>query len=98
MEGLQTFNDALGKVSGGQSPFFSGGEELGFVDLMFAPLICWFPAVEAAGKFRLSFDEKYPHLDAWLAAFRKSTVASLLPEPEKIIEFSNNFIKKRAVA
>ena len=95
---FETLDEALGKVSGG-SPFF-GGEKMGFVDIMFAPFACWYPAMEAstAEGFKFPFEEKCPHLHAWFHAFSQSSVASVLPEPQKIIDFSIHFRRDRAAA
>ena len=93
---FETLDQALGKVSGGL-PYF-GGENLGFVDLMFAPLVCWSPAIEAAGEFKIPFEDKYPHLHAWLHAFKQSSVSSVLPEPEKVTEFAINVLRKAALS
>jgi glutathione S-transferase len=90
---LATLDEALGKASSSSKTFFFGGEEMGFVDLMFAPLVCWYRAFEAVGEFEFKFHETYPHLDAWLAAFNRSHVAPLLPNPEKVKE---SFIHHRS--
>ena len=87
---LETFDDALGTVSEESGPPFFGGEKMGFVDVMFAPFFCWYPAIEAVGGFKFGFEEKYPRLHAWLKAFEQTSVASLLPDPEKITEFVIN--------
>jgi glutathione S-transferase len=84
---LATLDEALGKASSSSKTFFFGGEEMGLVDLMFAPMVCWYQAFEAVGEFEFKFHETYPHLDAWLAAFNRSPIAPLLPDPEKVKEF-----------
>ena len=89
---FETLDEALGKVSGG-SPFF-GGEKMGFVDIMFAPLVCLYPAAEVLGEFKIPFDDKFPHLLGWLNAFKQSSIASVLPETQKVIDFSIGFMKK----
>ena len=95
---FETLDEALGKVSGGGGglgPFF-GGQEMGLVDIMFCPLVCWYPAIEAsAGGVKFPFHEKYPRLHAWLHAFNQSpVVAPVLPNPEKITDFAINVIRK----
>ena len=93
---FETLDEALGKVSGGL-PFF-GGENIGFVDIMFAPLVCWSPAIEAAGEFKIPFEDKYPHLHGWFDAFKQSSVSVVLPEPEKITEYAINVLRKAAIS
>ena len=93
---LETLDQALGKVSGGL-PFF-GGEKLGFVDIMFAPLVCWSPAIKAAGEFKIPFQDKYPHLHGWFNAFKQSSVSAILPEPEKITEYAINVLRKAVIS
>ena len=91
---FETLDEALGKVSGG-SPFF-GGEKMGFADVIFAPFFCCYPAIETVGGFKFGFEEKYPRLHAWLKAFEKSSVASVLPDQEKVTEFVINRYRKES--
>ena len=93
MGSLETLDEALGKISGGL-PFF-GGEKMGFVDIMFAPLVCLYPAAEVLGEFKIPFEDKFPHLHGWLNAFKQSSIASVLPETQKVIDFSIAFMKKK---
>jgi glutathione S-transferase len=100
MDSLKAFNDALGRLSGGNKslPYF-GGENLGFVDLMFAPLIPWFPALEIVGDFKFPvFEDKYPHLHNWLSAFKKSSIASVLPKAENVTEYGVPALRRREAA
>ena len=96
MECLETFEDALQKVSEESGLPFFGGEKMGFVDVMFAPFFCWFPVIESVGGFKFCFEEKYPRLHAWLKAFEKSSAASVLPDPEKVTEFVINRFGKES--
>ena len=84
---LATLDEELGKMSASEASPFFGGEKMGFVDIMFAPISCFYPAIEAAGEFKFHFQEKYPHLHALLAASNGSSIAALLPEPERVTEF-----------
>ena len=96
MNSLETLEDALGKVSEESGLQFFGGEKMGFVDVMFAPFFCWYSAIEAVGGFKFGFEEKYPRLHAWLKAFEQSSVASVLPDPEKITELAINRFRKES--
>uniref|UniRef100_A0A0D6QUS5 glutathione transferase n=1 Tax=Araucaria cunninghamii TaxID=56994 RepID=A0A0D6QUS5_ARACU len=87
MEFVDSFlllEEALRKTSGGK-PFF-GGDTFGYLDIVLAPYISLWPAVEILGDFKIPFD-RCPHLSAWAQLVsQRQSVKKILPTPETALE------------
>eukprot|EP01018_Ginkgo_biloba_P030705 Gb_36785 [translate_table: standard] len=93
MENLGIMEGALKEVSGGK-PYF-GGETFGFIDIAFIPFPSWFLTYETVGDFKISLDEKFPRLGAWIKkCMERKSVSKILPQPEKVLSFGLEFRKK----
>lgn len=92
VECLATLEEALGSL--GKEPPFFGGATVGYVDIIMGPLVAWFPAMEALGGFKIPFTDRFPLLHAWVEALKGSSIASVLPEPEKVTEFAVQMMGK----
>ncbi|XP_022717452.1 probable glutathione S-transferase parC [Durio zibethinus] len=69
----------------GDKPYF-GGENLGYVDVVFVPFYSWFYAYEMCGDF--SIDAECPKLMAWAKrCLEKESVSESLPDQEKVYGF-----------
>ncbi|XVF79338.1 hypothetical protein PTKIN_Ptkin14bG0213500 [Pterospermum kingtungense] len=69
----------------GNKPYF-GGENLGYVDVVFVPCYSWFYAYEKCGNF--SIEEECPKLIAWAKrCMQKESVSKSLVDQEKIYGF-----------
>ena len=70
----------------GDKPYF-GGENLGYVDVVFLPFYSWFYAYEKCGNF--SIEEECPKLIAWAKrCLQKESVSKTLPDQEKVYGFA----------
>eukprot|EP00249_Psilotum_nudum_P017492 c26348_g2_i1 orf=287-982(+) len=84
-----TLDKALQEVACGK-PFF-GGDNVGFVDIAFAPFICWFHAIEVLGNFKLPDEKQCPTLRAWInEVCEQSSVKKCLQDPEKVLEYAKS--------
>eukprot|EP01018_Ginkgo_biloba_P019456 Gb_16567 [translate_table: standard] len=90
IESLVLLEGVLREICGGKAYF--GGERIGFVDIVFIPLVCWFHAVEVLGGFKIPLEEKCPSIDAWVKrCMERESVKKILPQPEKVLEFAIGF-------
>lgn len=86
MEFLTRLEEAFDSVA--QGPFF-GGESVGMVDVVLAPLLAWFPAHENIGNFQFQFEEKFPRIHAWISAIQASPCGPCLPPSDKIMDLAH---------
>ncbi|KAH7692056.1 Glutathione transferase protein [Dioscorea alata] len=69
----------------GENDYF-GGETFGFLDIVIIPLTSWFYAYECLGGFKI--EEEFPKLSTWIKrCLQRQSVAKVLPEPVKLLEF-----------
>eukprot|EP01018_Ginkgo_biloba_P019448 Gb_16562 [translate_table: standard] len=93
IQGLVLLEGALRENCGGKAYF--GGERIGFVDIAFIPLVCWFHALEILGGFKIPLEDKCPSIDAWVKrCMERESVKKILPQPEKVLEFAIGLRKK----
>ncbi|KAG6401118.1 hypothetical protein SASPL_137963 [Salvia splendens] len=81
------FIDVLKKLEGalGDREYY-GGDQFGFLDIIFVSLSCWFPTYEKYGGFKV--EEETPKIAAWLKkCYKRETVAKSMPDCQKVIEF-----------
>ncbi|CAI0386617.1 unnamed protein product [Linum tenue] len=78
---------AYGEVSRGED--FFGGEKIGFVDIAFGSMLGWARAIQVMAGVKLLDEEKTPGLVKWAEKFSADpAVKDVLPEAEKLVEFS----------
>ncbi|XP_060187637.1 glutathione S-transferase U19-like [Lycium barbarum] len=85
--GKKEFVDILKKLEGalGDKDYF-GGDNFGYIDDIAISMTCWFHAYEKFGGFKV--DEECPKFDAWInRCLKRESVASVLPDPEKVYDF-----------
>ncbi|KAF3954608.1 hypothetical protein CMV_020064, partial [Castanea mollissima] len=86
-EGLALLEEAFGKCSKGKA--FFGGDRIGLLDIAFGSLLGWLRVTEKMGKVKLLDEAKTPGLVKWAESFcADAAVKSVMPETEKLIEFS----------
>lgn len=91
---LEFLEGALKQMSRGRGPYF-GGEEFGFVDIVFIPFASWFHSYETVGNFKLPFETQFPLLRAWVKkCMERESVKKILPTPERVLEFGLQVRKK----
>ncbi|XVF79337.1 hypothetical protein PTKIN_Ptkin14bG0213400 [Pterospermum kingtungense] len=65
---------------------YFGGDNLGYVDVVFVPFYCWFYAYEKCGNFTI--EEECPKLIAWAKrCTQKESVSKSLVDQEKVYDF-----------
>ncbi|KAH9319947.1 hypothetical protein KI387_021716, partial [Taxus chinensis] len=68
---------------------YFGGDKFGWVDLALAPQISWFPVCEIVGGLKVSMEEKFPLISAWMKKCKeRGSVKKILPEHEKLLQFA----------
>ena len=93
VEGLFLLEEAFGKYSKGKD-FFSG-DRTGFIDIAFGSLLSWLKVTEKVGEVKLLDEAKTPGLVKWAESFcAEAAVKSVMPETEKLIEFSKLLMAK----
>eukprot|EP01018_Ginkgo_biloba_P016218 Gb_38686 [translate_table: standard] len=93
IENLRILEGALKELSGGK-PYF-GGETFGFTDIAFIPFASWFFTYENLGNFKISLDEQFPRLGAWVKkCMERESVSKILPQPEKVLSYALQIRKK----
>eukprot|EP01018_Ginkgo_biloba_P019457 Gb_16568 [translate_table: standard] len=71
---------------------YFGGKRIGFIDIVFIPLVFWFHVVEVLGGFKIPLEDKCPSIDAWVKrCIERESVKKILPQPEKVLEFAIGF-------
>ncbi|KAI9111874.1 hypothetical protein K1719_017564 [Acacia pycnantha] len=92
---LEEVEDSLVKMEGElqkccrEGKGFFGGEEIGLVDITFGSLLCWMRVIETMNGRKMIVEEKHPCLVKWADRFESDpNVKGLIPETEKLIEFS----------
>lgn len=79
----------------GEDDYF-GGEKFGYLDINAIGLASWFPACEKFGEFKV--DEHCPKVSAWIQrCMNRTSVAKVIPQPEKVCEFVGMFRKMLGV-
>jgi len=88
LEYLGLLEGALNELSGGIKPYF-GGEQFGFMDIVFIPFVSWFVGWETMGNWKIPLDTQFPRLHEWVnACMDRESVKKILPHPEKIVELA----------
>nr|ABK22827.1 unknown [Picea sitchensis]ABK23758.1 unknown [Picea sitchensis] len=92
---LQYLGLLEGELSaGGSKPYF-GGEQFGFVDIVFIPYACWFHALETLGKWKIPWESEFPRLQQWMkTCMERESVNKILPDPQKVLEYAVQFRKR----
>ncbi|KAI3943426.1 hypothetical protein MKW98_004893 [Papaver atlanticum] len=81
----------------GEKLYFSGEEEMGFVDVALIPLYCYFFPLEMFGKF--SVETECPKLMNWAKqCMKKESVSQSLARPQRIYEAMLDFRKTLQLA
>ena len=93
VEGLALLEEAFGKYSKGKA--FFGGDQIGFIDIAFGSLLGWLRVTEKVGEVKLLDEAKTPGLVKWADCFcADAAVKSVMPDTEKLIEFSKFLMAK----
>ncbi|XP_004300630.1 PREDICTED: glutathione S-transferase U17-like [Fragaria vesca subsp. vesca] len=96
-EGLALLEEAFQKISKGKS--FFGGDHIGYLDIAFGGLLGWFRVTEGMGGIKLINETKTPGLLKWAEKFAADpAVKDVLPEIEKLTEFSKVIVAKLRAA
>ncbi|MFX4906797.1 glutathione S-transferase family protein, partial [Acinetobacter baumannii] len=86
LEYLGLLEGALNELSGGVKPYF-GGEQFGFMDIVFIPFASWFLAYETMGNWKIPLETQFPRLHEWVnASMERESVKKILPQPDKVTE------------
>ncbi|XP_023928718.1 glutathione S-transferase U17 [Quercus suber] len=86
-EGLALLEEAFGKCSKGKA--FFGGDRIGLLDIAFGSLLGWLKLTEKVNGVKLLDEAKTPGLVKWAERFcADAAVKSVMPETEKLLEFS----------
>ncbi|XP_062160371.1 glutathione S-transferase U17-like [Alnus glutinosa] len=92
-EGLALLEEAFGKCSKGKA--FFGGDGIGFLDIAFGCFLGWLRATEKMSGVTLLDGAKTPGLVKWADRFcADGAVKGVMPEPEKLLEFSKVLVAK----
>ncbi|XP_021738206.1 probable glutathione S-transferase parA [Chenopodium quinoa] len=80
IEHLKVLEQELGNKS------YFGGDEFGFVDIVFIPFYSWFHAYETLTNFKI--EESCPKIIEWAKrCIQRESVAKALPDQNKVYEF-----------
>jgi len=94
LEYLGLLEGALKELSGGIKPYF-GGDQFGFVDIVFIPFASWFHAWETMGDWKIPLETQFPGLHEWVnACMERESVKEILPHPHKVAEFTLQMRKR----
>lgn len=86
-EGLALLEEAFGKCSKGKA--FFGGDRIGLLDIAFGSFLGWLKVTEKVNGVKLLDEAKTPGLVKWAERFcADAAVKSVMPETEKLLEFS----------
>lgn len=90
--------DAFGKISKGKQ--FFGGDEIGFIDIVFGSTLGWLSVVETLYGRKFLVEAKAPSLVKWAERFASDPNENgLIPETDRLIERAKVLqIKWRAAA
>ncbi|XP_061990694.1 glutathione S-transferase U17-like [Rosa rugosa] len=96
-EGLVLLEEAFQKISKGKS--FFGGDHIGYLDIAFGGFLAWIRVTEGMGGIKLLNETKTPGLLKWAEKFAADpAVKDVLPETQKLAEFSKIIIAKLRAA
>ncbi|KAK4261228.1 hypothetical protein QN277_004256 [Acacia crassicarpa] len=96
-EALVTMEGELQKCCREGKGFF--GEEIGLVDITFGSLLGWLGVIESMNGRKMIVEEKHPCLVKWAERFSSNpNVKGLIPEADKLIQFSKAIKMKRKPA
>jgi glutathione S-transferase len=86
-EGIALLEEAFGKCSKGKA--FFGGDRIGLLDIAFGSLLGWLRVTEKMNGLKLLDEVKTPGLAKWAGTFcADAAVKGVMPETEKLVEFS----------
>lgn len=81
IEILKVLEGALGETD------FFVGKAFGFADILAIAVSSWFLAAEKLGNFQV--EAEFPKISGWMKrCMQKESVAKIIPDPEKILEFA----------
>ena len=96
-EGLALLEEAFIKISKGKS--FFGGDHIGYLDIALGGHLGWLRVTEGMGGIKLIDKVKTPGLFKWAEKFAADpAVKDVLPETEKLAEFSKVIVAKLRAA
>jgi glutathione S-transferase len=97
VEGIMLLEDVFVKSSKGKA--FFGGEEIGYLDIVFGCFLGWLKVTEILGNVKLIDEVKTPKLAEWAAMFllQKAT-KNVVPDPQELIDLVNKFQANQAAA
>ncbi|KAK8359913.1 hypothetical protein V6Z12_A04G128100 [Gossypium hirsutum] len=86
-EGILLLEEAFVKLSKGRA--FFGGENIGFVDIVFGSLLAWIEVIEKLSEMKLISEAKTPRLVQWADFFSAhEAVKDVSPAVDKLVEFA----------
>ncbi|GMY20740.1 glutathione S-transferase U17-like [Fagus crenata] len=93
IEGIVLLEEAFGKCSKGKA--FFGGDQIGLIDIAFGCCLGWLKVTEKLSRVKLLDEEKTPGLVKWAERFcADGAVKGVMPETEKLVEFSKVLLAK----
>ena len=85
--GMKLLEEAF--VTCGKGGKWFGGDEVGYVDIVFGSFLAWFRVTEKLSGLNILDGEKFPQLTDWADRFcAEESVKGVMPETDKLQEFA----------
>ena len=76
-------------VTCGKGGKWFGGDEVGYVDIVFGSFLAWFRVTDKMSGRKILDGEKLPQLTDWADRFcAEEAVKGVMPETDKLLEFA----------